>query len=236
MINPSRSSDQHGSRLGRKATPGVSRSLVPTRGRLAKHRSRYQELKAVVRDYFEVRVRAATALKEIHDDKLYKEEYGTFEEFCQQECGMSRAQAYRQMELPTMEKELKMSQIETKNFNENQARAIVSVPKARRAEVLERVVSGGGPVTAKAIRDAGKSKPKIIEAEIVTKPPQPIAQLMQREDVDCTDPDQLPTAPRAIVTQPATFESLAPSKLIERHCPTCRCLLKENHVTTTNPR
>lgn len=46
----------------------------------------------------------------------------------------------------------------------------------------------------------------------------PIAQAVGRVDIDYSDPDQLPTAPRVSV-QPVV---VAP-KLIEKHCASCTC-------------
>jgi len=96
MINLSRSNDQHGSRVERR---GEKQKTIATVARPAKQRfgkvSRYEELKTVVQTYLENRENAKAALKEIHDQHLYKKEYKTFEAFCQAEYGVSRATAYR---------------------------------------------------------------------------------------------------------------------------------------------
>ncbi len=52
-----------------------------------------------------------------------------------------------------------------------------------------------------------------IEARIASDP---IAQKVGRTDIDYTNPDELPTAPRmAVVSEPATVESLAPRMLVD---------------------
>jgi hypothetical protein len=57
---------------------------------------------------------------------------------------------------------------------------------------------------------------QLIEAR---KASDPIAQLMEREDVDY-ESDELPTAPRDIRSTPITYPAeTEPGK----HCPTCTC-------------
>lgn len=50
----------------------------------------------------------------------------------------------------------------------------------------------------------------------------PIAQLMEREDVDY-ESDELPTAPRDIRSTPITYRPVGTEIETEKHCPTCTC-------------
>ncbi len=203
MINPNRKDDQHRHRVGRSA-PRTALERVPKTqygARPKRSTTRYEELKGVIVQYFEDRVKAGAALKEIRDNKLYKDEYSTFEEFCQHECGMSRSQAYRQMELPEINTSLNVPKVGTSFSNESQARALVSVPKERRVEVMQKVTTKGR-VTAKRIREA--AKPKVIDAEFAeVEPPS------QRDEVD--------KAIREYV------ETHIPVKHPLHECPMCRC-------------
>ena len=142
-------------------TKTAEQAMVSRKPRTIKASGRYEELKAIIQTYFENRVKAAAALKEIHSQKLYKKEYDTFEEFCHHECGMSRAQAYRQLELPAISQSLEMSQIETRISNEYQARALAAVPDEKRVNVLKQAAKSGS-VTAKSINAAAH---KVIDIE-----------------------------------------------------------------------
>ncbi|MDE2103840.1 MAG: hypothetical protein KGL39_41770 [Patescibacteria group bacterium] len=99
------------------------------------------------------------ALIEIRDSKLFREDFNTFEKFCQQTYKIGRAHAYRLIEAS----EMKMSPIGDKIETESQARALAKVPAESRPEVMKAVVESG-EVTAKAITVAAK---KIIDVEVV---------------------------------------------------------------------
>ena len=81
-----------------------------------------------------------TALREIRDGKLYKEESLTFEKFVAKRWEMSRSTAYERIE--TSDVFLEMSEIsdKTKPSNQEQCKALLKVSSANRAEVWESVL------------------------------------------------------------------------------------------------
>jgi hypothetical protein len=62
--------------------------------RHAKATDRYQELKAEIHRWHKDGFKVAEYLREVRDDKLYVKEYSSFEEFCLEEFGWKRSQAY----------------------------------------------------------------------------------------------------------------------------------------------
>jgi hypothetical protein len=112
---------------------------------------RYEELKATVHAFLQDRFKVAAALKEIHDERLYKDEYSSFDDFCHDEFGISRAYAYRLLEAAKVD--AKMSTMETQISNVYAASALAKVPEEKRVNVLTKAADSGR-VTARAIRAA----------------------------------------------------------------------------------
>lgn len=185
-MNPSRSNDQHGSRIGNKTQP-AQKALVP-RGRTRPERakpqsSRYEELKATVRIWIEDRFKIADALKEIHDDKLYKDEYGSFEDFCHDEYGISKSNAYRLIKAAGVVASVRPSQVGTLISNETQAAALATVPKPKRAAVLRRARKAGR-VTARSIRAAAAQSVAPAASDVIDVTPEPAAAVPVSETVE----------------------------------------------------
>ncbi len=63
----------------------------------------------------------AEAVEKIRDQKLYREDFGTFEEFCRQRLGKSRSRVYEILQAEELKKELRadLSEISDKNTLEN---------------------------------------------------------------------------------------------------------------------
>ncbi len=91
------------------------------------------------------------ALIEIRDNKLYREEFDSFEQFCQQQYQIGKSYAYRLIQSA----EIKMSPIGDKIQNEAQARAIAQVPETDRLKVLK-IAKKSGDATAAAIAEAAE--------------------------------------------------------------------------------
>lgn len=87
------------------------------------------------------------ALSEIQSERLYRDEYGSFSDYCKERWGWGKSYAYRIITAA----EVKMSPIGDSNENEAQAREIAKVPQNIRKEVIEGAKQLGG-VTAKNIR------------------------------------------------------------------------------------
>lgn len=161
----------------------------PTASRTIAKASRYEVLKEKVRVWCEDRFKIGEALAEIQRDKLYKNEYATFEELCETEFDIKRAQAYRLIEAVSVKTSLSdlspmgdkivshvlhsESSLADTVTNERQARALGAVPEEKRVEVLIEAAKAPGPVTAKRITEAAKA-PKIEKAVILDKTDFPI--------------------------------------------------------------
>jgi|ERR1043166_2637309 hypothetical protein len=134
--------------------------------------SRYEVLKEKIRNWWEDRLKIGEALREIRESKLYKDEYQSFEEFCDHEYGLKHSQAYRLIEAAGIKDSIKSSPMGDKISNERQARALAPVPADQRAEVIERAAEQG-PITAKTITEAAeqivKSEPAKIPKEKTEK-------------------------------------------------------------------
>jgi len=91
-------------------------------------------------------VEVGLALAEIRDLRLYKREYGGFEEYCREKWGWTRQHAYRLIEAAPV---AKCHQLVT---NEAAARELAKVEADQRAGVIQAVVAEGKPVTAAEIK------------------------------------------------------------------------------------
>lgn len=97
----------------------------------------------------------ALALCTIRDQRLYREKFKTFEEYCQTRHGFGRKYGYRLAKAGQLLTEMgPIGDIPLKN--ESAARALLKAPKEKRREVLEKAKaeSGGHPVTAAKISEA----------------------------------------------------------------------------------
>lgn len=145
----------------------------PTASRSIAKGSRYEILKDKIRTWWDDRFKIGEYLKEIKDAKLYKSEYGTFEEFSEGEFGIKQAYAYRLIEASDVRLSLGNSTIVEKLERPSQAHALAPVPVEQRAEVLTKVAERG-PVTARAIRETARTarapkSPKVQQAVILDK-------------------------------------------------------------------
>jgi len=114
-------------------------------------RRRLGELEKVINRGKKGFVEVGRALAEIRDLRLYKPEFKSFEDYCQEKWGWTKQHAYRLIECaPVVKSNPQVTSI-------NQARELARVPEADRAEVLEAALEAG-PLTARAIREAGSGR------------------------------------------------------------------------------
>ncbi len=91
-------------------------------------------------------VEVGLALAEIRDLRLYRRQYSGFAEYCREKWGWTKQHAYRLIEAaPVAKSNLQVTSL-------NQARELVKVEPARRAEVVQAIVDEGKPVTAAEIK------------------------------------------------------------------------------------
>ena len=124
-----------------------------------------KERETIIKDGEQVFIRVGTALAEIRDLKLYREKYGTFQEYVEQRLGWTRQRAYQVMEAAQAVKALppKMS---TMVDTERAAREVVKIEPEHRAEVVAEAAKDG-PVTAASVQQAAAKLAEPVEAEIV---------------------------------------------------------------------
>lgn len=174
--------------------------------------TRTETLIRIVKRFIDDAPRAAAALEEIRDNHLYKEKYGTFENLCRDEFGISAREGYRLIEAKSVTDGLNRDKFVAEKINESQARALKSAPPEQRVEVLK-TVAATGPVTAKRI---AAQIEKVIDVKpepqrpLVTLPPLAKDQTEWRMEV----------APRL---QDAQGVPVQPENLAAHHCPTCTC-------------
>lgn len=105
---------------------------------------------------------AGNALKAIRDARLYRQEYGTFEAYCQQRWGMARRSAYQMIAAAAVVENVRnCAQIPA---NEAQARALAAVPPAVQAQAWQRAVetAPAGKVTAGHVERTIKASPHAV--------------------------------------------------------------------------
>jgi hypothetical protein len=164
------------SRAGQiRDTPGVCEAArAREQCSLFSEEARLHELEAVVSRGLDTFVEVGTALCEIRDSKLYRQINETFESYCRDQWGMSRAQAYRMIEAAGAVSPMGDIPGLPPVTRERQARELAAVPEPDRVAVYrETVERTGGKPTAKAIREVREERAtpaaqdEVIDAEIV---------------------------------------------------------------------
>ena len=129
-------------------------------------RARYNTLKAEIRAGL---LGVARALLEIRDGKLYEEEYSTFLEFVEHECGFSRARAYQLIDAAKGERKLTEAQDAAPRklgadegaaprklgaeLNASVLSEVSDIPDKHIPDVIEQATEGGTkPLTAASVK------------------------------------------------------------------------------------
>ncbi|MFD5508966.1 hypothetical protein ACFWIB_14485 [Streptomyces sp. NPDC127051] len=139
-------------------------------------------------------VEVGNALAAIQERKLYRSDHGTFEMYCRERWGFSRARAY-QLTASAAAVSTIVDSGEVAPTNEGQARELARIPEMERAEVWrETVERTNGQPTAAAVRETYAARTaEVIDAEVV-----------EDEDLLAGDDWQQPDGPgfEAAVTPP----------------------------------
>ena len=130
--------------------------------------ARLEELEKTISRGKKTFVEVGMALAEIRDLRLYKREYGGFEEYCREKWGWKRAHAYRLIDAAEV---VKVSPIGDKIQSESQARALGKIPTDQRAAVVQAIIDDGKPVTAAAIKQHLPPPPMQPKAAPTLPPP-----------------------------------------------------------------
>jgi hypothetical protein len=125
--------------------------------RPASTRASLQHHEAVIeqglKSFFEV----GQALAAILDERLYKDEFGTFEEYCRQRWDLNRSYAYELIESSRIVGALSKIANAHLPANPGQARALFRLEPGEAHEVMRAAHEAtGGKITARAIREARK--------------------------------------------------------------------------------
>jgi hypothetical protein len=130
---------------------GPERKHAPLSG---SESARRKELETAVRQGLGV---AGAALREIRDNRLYRDTHFTFEEYCQAEFGLSRRHADRQIAVTKVLDDLRPLGL-TGPANEAQARALAPVPPEQRQDVWREAVDSApaGKVTAAHVEETAR--------------------------------------------------------------------------------
>lgn len=111
------------------------------------------EHEAVIERGIQTFYEVGMALATIRNQKLYRAEHSTFEEYAQQRWNMSRTRAYELMSASTVVSAIADTEMPAP-ANEGQARALSRVPEPERAEVWRETVDRtNGKPTAAAVRE-----------------------------------------------------------------------------------
>lgn len=100
-------------------------------------------------------VTVGLALMEICERRLYRRDWGSFNEYCEKKWGWTRQRAAQLMNATAVVQALP-SHLSTTVDTERTARAVAKVEPSKRAEVVEKAKATGKPVTAKTIEVAAK--------------------------------------------------------------------------------
>jgi hypothetical protein len=118
------------------------------------------EREAVIERGLATFVDVGTALAEIRDDRLYRAEHGTFEDYCRERWGFSDSRARQMIAAAQTVTNVTVAGLPAP-ANEGQARELARVPADRRAEVWrETVERTDGKPTAAAIRETANPTPE----------------------------------------------------------------------------
>ena len=105
----------------------------------------------------------------MHDRKLYRDKYDSFEKYCLHELGFSRPYAYNLLGSAEVNQQMSsIEDIQIKPVNEAQCRELIPVPKEKRVKAWKNALklAGDNPVTAKIVHQAAAEfKPKTKKAK-----------------------------------------------------------------------
>ena len=175
-----------------------------------------RECEAVIERGMRTFIDVGRALAKVRDDRLYREQYETFEDYCQQRWGWSRSRAYRMIEASETVGALSPMGDTPMPTSERQARELSGLDPETAADVMHDAhEQTNGKPTAKAIKDSRDRiapKPKPV-TNLAPRPP--VTDLITPADLDAlnTPRDGLDEFTPA----PEPDEDAITEQLIEEH-------------------
>ena len=108
------------------------------------------QLEKIIKEGERAFVDVGNALLEIRDEKLYRADHNSFDDYCQEKWGWNRDRGYKLIIAAQVFESLPKS-VSHGIQNERQARELAKIPPPSRAKVLEKIQKAEEPVTAKTI-------------------------------------------------------------------------------------
>jgi len=120
-------------------------------------RSRLYQCEEIIERGLNTFVDVGNALLDIRDNRLYRQEYHTFEDYCKERWGMERRQAYRLIDASTVVNNVS-NWTQITPSNESQARPLTSLEPKEQVEAWKRVIetTPEGKITAAVVLKAAK--------------------------------------------------------------------------------
>ena len=147
-----------------------------------KEEARIAQLEATIERGMQTFVEVGLALMEIRDARLYRAEFGTFEDYCRERWGWTRQRANQLIASADVVSNLEMTTIVVKPTTESQARALTKLEPEKQRTVWKDVVETApkGKVTAKHVqavveqhKEPAKPKPEPEPEPVVAAPTEP---------------------------------------------------------------
>lgn len=120
-------------------------------------RNELERCEVVIKQGLKTFVEVGQALMLIRDKRLYRAEFGTFDEYCQSKWQMQKAFAYRLIGASEVVRNIEMSPMGDKPQNERQARPLTKLePEIQREAWQETVNRHGENITQKKVQEVVK--------------------------------------------------------------------------------
>lgn len=197
---------------------------------------RKAQLEATIERGMQTFVEVGLALMEIRDGRLYRAEYGTFEEYCQERWGWERRHAYRLIDAAAAVENVSNWTQNQVPANEAQARPLTSLPPAQQREAWERVLetAPNGKITAAIVTQAAK---EIRQERTEQRRQERIEKIVQIAQGNSDLAETAVLYPIVYVDPPWRYEySPTDNREIENHYPTMTleeiCLLPVAEIAT----
>lgn len=159
------------------------------------------EHEAVIERGLNTFVEVGTALLAIREERLYRQDFATFEKYCRGRWSFGRQRAQQLIEAAAVVQDFGQEKVQP---NESQARELGRVPEPERAEVWrETVERTNGKPTAAAVRETYAPTPPVIDPDVDLATParrEPMRPPISNEEI--AQLRAVPTpAPRTPVTE-----------------------------------
>ena len=183
----------------------------------------YDILKATVHQGLDAWYEAGLALRDIHERRLWRDEYHSFREFCASEYNDGVRRCYQHMQAAEV-----VDMLPGVELNEGQALALAKAQASNRAEIIEAITEDGEKLTMKKIEEKRRAVEGVPEK--VFKQELFIRAVCRELDHIATKIESVLAAPEAypladawqsIKNQKQRLRSAIMSKALTHDCPYC---------------